>query len=207
MTRTMNSKGRMIVTRIRLGLLLAMVTVLSACGVAQLPWAPDAEVARARYHDPSPSSITLMTVVANGSTAAGHSALLINASERVIYDPAGTWYNKDVPERADMLYGITPKMLKYYLDYHARDRFHVVMQTKVVAPEVAEHIKQLAIQKGTSMNAMCAQNTSDLLAHTPGFEGFKVSVWPKSAVAEMSRVPGVVTKTIYQDDKGKDLKS
>ncbi|HBN30005.1 MAG TPA: hypothetical protein DD416_01985, partial [Rhodobacteraceae bacterium] len=79
-----------------------------------------------------------MKVVANGNNSAGHSALLINASQRVIYDPAGTWYHRDVPERADLLYGLTPKLLQYYLDYHARKEFRVILQTKIVSPQVAE---------------------------------------------------------------------
>lgn len=179
--------------------------MLTSC-VAQLPWAPDERVARAAYHHPGPKSITLITVVANGTNSMGHSALLINASQRVIYDPAGTWYNFDIPERADLLYGISPEYLQYYIDYHARDRFHVVMQTVQVAPEVAETAMRLAIEAGASMSGMCANNTSSILSRTPGFQGFPVSFWPKSAVEAMSRVPGVKTEEIYQDDVGKDLK-
>lgn len=186
--------------------LIAAFFLLSAC-VAQLPWASDERVARASYKDPSPPSITLITVVANGSNSAGHSALLINASQRVIFDPAGTWYNKDVPERADMLYGITPKMLQYYIDYHARKRFRVVMQTKEVSPEVAEIAMRNAIKSGASFSGFCAANTSKILSQTPGFEGFPTSIWPMNAVKAMAKVPGVTTREIYQDDEGKDLKS
>jgi len=184
-----------------LGLLLA----ISGC-VVQLPWAPDEVVQRAAYTHPGPSSVTLLSVVANGTNSAGHTALLINGSQRVIYDPAGTWYNKEVPERADLLYGITPKMLDYYVDYHARERFHVVMQTKTVPREVADDLIARAIKLGASMNGMCAQNASTLLSQTSGLEGFPVSVWPKRAVAGMAAVPGVQIKKIYQTDKGKDLK-
>lgn len=192
----------------RLKTLFALIAgvFLVAC-VAQLPWAPEERITKAAYHDPSAPSITLMTVVANGSKSAGHSALLINASQRVIYDPAGTWYHKDVPERADLLYGITPKMLQYYLDYHARQRFRVVMQTKVVSREVAEHAMQLAIANGASMSAMCAFNTSKILSQTPGFESIPADIWPRKGIEAMSRIPGVMTREIVQDDEGKDLKS
>ncbi len=194
-------------TRLRLGALLMAVSLLSACGVAQLPWAPDERVQKAAFSDGGSSSITLMTVVANGSNSAGHSSLLIDGSQRVIYDPAGTWFNSEVPERADLLYGITPKMLQYYIDYHARDRFHVVMQTKQVSRETADQMIRLAIAKGSSMNGMCAQNTSHLLSQTSGFAGFPVGLWPKDGVKGMSAIPGVVTKKIYQTDEGKDLKT
>jgi len=190
--------------RFRLVLALAAFAVLTGC-IAQLPWASDDRVSRAAYQDPAPHSITLITVIANGSNSAGHSALLINASQRVIYDPAGTWYNKDVPERADMLYGMTPKMLQYYLDYHARKRFHVVLQTKIVSAAAAEQIFRLAVAGGASMSGMCANNTSHLLSQTEGFAGFPVSVWPKSAVTAFAAIPGVTTREVYQTDEGKEL--
>jgi hypothetical protein len=185
--------------------LIANLFLLAGC-VAQLPWAPEARITRAAYSHPGPKSITLISVAANGSKSVGHSALLINASQRVLYDPAGTWYNPDVPERADLLYGITPTYLQYYIDYHARDRFHVVMQTIDVPAAVAETVMRLAIEAGASMNGMCANNTSSILSRTPGFQGFPVSVWPRSAVEAMARLPGVRTERIYQTDTGKDLK-
>jgi hypothetical protein len=193
--------------RVRLGFVFAGLLFLSACGVAQLPWASDERVQQAAYSNNDPSSITLITVVANGSNSAGHSALLINGSQRVLYDPAGTWYNKEVPERADMLYGMTPKMLQYYIDYHARKRFRVVMQKRVVSRDVADQLIRLSVENGTSAQGFCARNTSHLLSLTPGFEGFPVSIWPKSAMKGMDAIPDVVTDVIYQEDEGKDLKT
>lgn len=194
-------------THLRLGLIFAGLLFLSACGVAQLPWASEQRVQQAAYSQPGPSSITLISVVANGSSSVAHSALLINGSQRVMYDPAGTWYNKAVPERADMLYGLTPKMLQYYIDYHARKKFRVVMQTKVVSRATADQLMRLSIKNGASANGFCAQNTSHLLSLTPGFEGFPVSIWPKSAIKGMAAIPGVTTKEYIQNDVGKDLKS
>jgi len=190
--------------RLRLVLVFASIVLLSGC-VAQLPWASDARVAQAFYKDPGPTSVTLMTVIANDSNSAGHSSLLINASQRVLYDPAGTWYNRAVPERADMLYGMTPKMLQYYIDYHARKRFRVVMQTLVVPSDVAEMIFRAAVKRGATPSGFCANSTSHLLGLIPGLEDFPTSIWPKSAVQAMARVPGVKTREIYQDDEGKDL--
>jgi len=190
--------------RLKSGLVLMAFLALSAC-VAQLPWASDARLQNAAYKDPGPTSITLMTVIANSSNSAGHSSLLINASQRVLYDPAGTWFNKEVPERADMLYGMTPKMLQYYIDYHARKRFRVVMQTLIVPPAVAEKIMRAAIERGATPSGLCANSTSHLLSQIPGLEDFPISIWPKSAVEAMARVPGVKTREIRQNDEGKDL--
>ncbi len=190
--------------RLKLVFAFLALAVLGACA-AQLPWASDARVAQAFYKGPGPTSITLMTVVANDNNAAGHSSLLINASQRVLYDPAGTWFNRAVPERADMLYGMTPKMLQYYIDYHARKRFRVVMQTLVVPPAVAEKIFRAAVERGATPSGFCANATSHLLNQIPGLEKFPVSIWPKSALEAMAKIPGVTTRVIYQDDIGKDL--
>jgi len=183
---------------------LVFALVLSGCAL-QLPWAPDSRVARAFYHDPTAPSVTLITMVSNRGKTAGHSALLINASQRVMYDPAGTWFNKDVPERADLLYGMTPKMLEYYLDYHARDVYHVVLQTKIVPLGTAETMMKLAIENGASASGFCASNTSHILSRTPGFKSFPVSIWPKNAVAAFGALPGVTTRKVFQSDKGKFL--
>lgn len=191
---------------LRLTFLFSTFAILTGC-IAQLPWAPDDRIKSAAYSSAGPATITLFTVEANGSKSAGHASLLINGSQQVLYDPAGTWFHRDVPERADMLYGMTPTMVQYYIDYHARQRFHVVKQTKVVSREVADDLIRRAIAKGASMNAMCAQNTSDLLSQTPGFAGFPVSVWPKSGIAAMEAMPGVKTERIFQDDEGKELKT
>jgi hypothetical protein len=81
------------------------------------------------------------------------------------------------------------------------------MQTRDGSPEEAERLWQLAIANGASRSSLCAHNTTHLLSQLPGFEGFPVSVWPKSAVEAMARVPGVKTNRVYQDDEGKDLKT
>jgi len=185
---------------------LILISFLSGC-VAQLPWASDEKITRAAYHDRGAPSITLITVVANDTNSAGHSALLINASQRVLYDPAGTWWNRAVPERADLLYGMTPKMVQYYYDYHARKRFRVIVQKKIVSRAVAEAAMQLAIKRGASVSGFCASNTSHILSETSGFEGFPVSIWPKNAIAAMAKIKSVTTREIRQNDEGKDLHS
>ena len=84
---------------------LALV-VLTACGggSASAPFAPDAAVQAARVANDGPPSITLFTVVNNKTGAGAHSGLLINASERVLFDPAGSFYHPRLPERNDLHY-------------------------------------------------------------------------------------------------------
>ncbi|MDZ4134002.1 MAG: hypothetical protein U1D06_00195, partial [Paracoccaceae bacterium] len=77
----------------RLFACLALVLTLSACGTAEPIWATDEAVARARYVSTEPPSITLYTVQATRDGSGAHAALLINGSQRVIFDPAGTWHH------------------------------------------------------------------------------------------------------------------
>ena len=86
-------------------------------------------MADARYEHVGPTSVTLYTVLSTRSGAGAHAGLLINGSERVLFDPAGTWRHPKLPERNDVHFGITPKMVDFYIDYHARETYDVVEQT------------------------------------------------------------------------------
>jgi hypothetical protein len=181
-------------------LLALALPLLLLAGCADSVWAPDNEVARAFYHDPSPPSITLFTMVANGTNSGGHSAIMINASQRVIFDPSGSWWHRLAPERNDVIYGITPQMLEFYLDYHARETYHVVIQTKEVSPEVAEQALMLVEDYGAVRNAFCARSTSDVLRQLPGFESLPRTYRPKAIMSGFARLPGVTTETLYDND-------
>jgi len=180
--------------------LIALALPLLLLGCAESVWAPDDVVARAAYHDPSPPSITLFTMVSNGTDSGGHSALMINASQRVIFDPSGTWWHQLAPERNDVIFGITPQMLEFYIDYHARETYRVVIQTKTVSPEVAAQALAIVEGYGAVRNAFCARSTSDVLHQIPGFESVPKSFRPKAIMAAFASLPGVTTETIYDND-------
>ena len=95
-------------------LALALPAALAACG-ADNKWADDADVRTARFVSPEPPSITLFTVIGIPRGEGGHSALMINGSQRVIYDPAGSWQHPQIPERHDVLYGITDNFKRFYI--------------------------------------------------------------------------------------------
>ena len=90
----------------RPGVLLGFLTLpaLAGCGInAEAVWAPEEAVARSRYSAPIPSYLALVTVRNEGDGQGAHTALLINASERVLFDPFGGWTDSPVPERNDLL--------------------------------------------------------------------------------------------------------
>lgn len=179
--------------------ILIFPLLLAAC-TAEPIWAPDEAVSRAAYRHDGPPSITLVTMINNRSKEGAHSALLINASQRVIFDPAGTWWHSNAPERNDLHYGMRPILLDFYIDYHARETFHVVMQRREVSPEVAEMALQLAQSYGAVSKAMCGRSTSDILRQLPGFETVQSSWYPGRISKSFADLPNVETSRFFDDD-------
>jgi hypothetical protein len=184
---------------IRRFLALAMLILLSACG-AEPKWASDEAVRAARFVSDEPPSITLYTVINVRSGAGAHTGLLINGSERVMFDPAGTWGLPRLPERNDVHYGITDKMVLYYIDYHARETFYVIEQKLPVSAATAELVMARAKAYGAVPKAMCTQSTSSILRGVPGFEGLPQTYYPKQLSDAFAKLPGVQTRKITDDD-------
>lgn len=181
-------------------LALAAVTALTACGTAEPVWAPDEDVARATYVHDGPPSVTLYTVLATRDGSGAHAGLLVNGSQRVMFDPAGTWRHPRLPERNDVHYGMTPRMVNFYIDYHARETFDVVEQTVVVTPEIAELVMARAKAYGAVPKAQCTIAISTILRDVPGFESLPRSWFPKKLMEAYADLPGVQTRTITDDD-------
>lgn len=178
---------------------LVAAVAVAGCTVNE-QYADDQAVAAASYRDSGPPSLTLYTMINNRSGEGAHSALMINASERVIFDPAGSFYSDVTPERHDVLFGITPYIEKAYRSAHARSTYHVVSQKIVVSPDQAQTAYQLALNNGSVPSAFCANATSKLLAKVPGFEAIDSTMYPKTLMAQFEQVPGVHTDRYYEND-------
>ena len=181
-------------------LLCAAALALEACGTAQPTWAPDEAVARARFVSTEPPSVTLFTVTRVKGGGGAHSGLLINGSQVIMFDPAGTWRHPGLPERNDVHFGITPKMTAFYIDYHARETFDVHQQTVRVPREVADAVAARAMAYGAVPKAHCARSVSQILNGVPGFESVGVSYYPNAVMADFGRLPGVTSRVIHDDD-------
>lgn len=179
--------------------LTALILAVTGCATKQ-PYADDATVASVSYRDAGDASITLYTMVNNRTGKGGHSALLINASERIIFDPAGSFYADIVPERNDVLFGITPRVEKAYRSAHARTTFHVVSQTIPVTAEQAETAYRAALANGAVPGAFCANATSGILGGLPGFENIRKTFYPTKLQAQVAQLPGVTTDKYYEGD-------
>ena len=157
-------------------------------------------MAKARYVHGSPPAVTLYTVLSTRDGSGAHSGLLINGSERIIFDPAGTWQHPGLPERNDVHFGMTPKMVSYYIDYHARETFDVVEQTINVSPGVAELVAQRAKAYGAVPKAQCSNSISAILRGVPGFESLPSTWYPRKMMDAFGQLPGVTSRTITDSD-------
>ncbi len=179
----------------------AFAPFLVAAGCSAKPvWAPDDAVMRAAHRAGGPPALTLYTVISNETEDGAHSGLLINAAQRVLFDPAGNWFHPAAPERNDLHYGITDRVLEHYLDFHTRITYRTVAQTVEVPPEVAAQAFALAQTAGPVPQALCASSISRILQALPGFERIPHTLFPRALSNAFGRIAGVRTETLYDDD-------
>jgi hypothetical protein len=181
-------------------LVLCAVLALSGCA-AESVWSSDEEVTRAAYRHDGPPRLTLFTMINNNNGSGAHSALMINGAQRVIFDPAGSFNSlRTLPERNDVLYGITPHVEDVYTRYHARKTYHVRIQRLDVSPELAAKAIRLAEAAGPAPNAACSMATSRILAGL--FPGRIGTFWfPNKTADAFSHIPGVTEETLYEYDR------
>lgn len=184
----------------RLMLLIAMPLLVAACGApGEVRTASPAEAARAAYVSDAPPSITLVSVINSASGTGDHSALIINASQRVLYDPAGSFHNPAAPQNLDVHFGYSPGIEATYMNYHSRETHHVVTQRLLVSPEIAEAALRNALAETKARPGQCSIKTTAVLRAT-GFEGVGGSVWPRTTMNNFARVtagnPGLRTEIL-----------
>ena len=185
--------------RLRTAAVLCGLLVLSACG-AQHVWAPEAAVRSALWRAEGPASITLITIVSTQTGSGGHSALLVNGSHRALFDPAGTFKVPFVPERDDVLFGMTDRALAVYIDYHARETYDVRLQELAVTPEQAEAALRAMQAHGPAGKATCNRAVTGVLAEVPGFEAVPRGWFPNRTAEWFAALPFVSERVVTDDD-------
>ncbi len=190
----------MTLTRLsRRAFVIGLPFALAACG-GQSVIAPEEDILRAFYRHDGPPALTLFTVRNVDTGNGAHTGLMINASQRVLFDPAGSFGHPTIPERNDVLFGITPRVEELYVSYHARATYYVVIQTLEVPPETAEAALRIALDYGPVGKANCTRATSDILRRLPGFEGINMTFLPDRLEMQFARFPGVTTREHWEDD-------
>ena len=176
--------------------LLTGLFLLSAC--AQQRWASDDAIQAASYQHGGAPELTLVTIMNYAAERGDHTALFINGSQRVIFDPAGSWSLDGIPERNDVHFGMTPAAGASFYASHVRPSHYAVVQRLVVPPEVAEQAMALALQAGPVSSARCAIVTSGLLRELPGFEGIGRTWFPAALMRDFATLPGVMTYELHE---------
>lgn len=186
----------------RRSFILGAPLALTACGAiggSQI-WASQDVVDAAIYRGTGPKSLTLLTMLNIGSDNGAHTSLVIDASQRVLFDPAGSFLSPTIPERNDVLFGISPQIEQYYVSYHARATFYVQAHKIFVAPEVAEQALQLVLANGSVPQSLCTRATSNILRQLPGFEAIKATFFPTKLRDRFAALPGVTVTEFREDD-------
>lgn len=160
------------------------------------------EIQSAIYRPVDGPKLTVFTMVNNRSGAGAHSAILIEGSQSVLFDPAGSFFHPKVPERADVLYGMSPNWVNIYKSAHARSNFRVVSQEIPVTAAQAEQALLLAQSSGPVPSAFCASATSGLLQQVEGFENIRSGFYPLKLMEQIEMRPDVVSTTYREDDSG-----
>lgn len=185
---------------LRLLSLVALCLAITGCTKQSQPNADAATIAAVSYREPGPATLALYTMINNRTGKGAHSSLMINASERVIFDPAGSFVADKVPERDDVLFGVRPGVELAYRGSHARSTFHVLVQEIEVTPQQAEIAYRLALANGPVPDAFCASATSKILQQTPGFESINSVLFPTKLSDQLGAIPGVKSNKYYEND-------
>lgn len=172
---------------------------LAACS-GEPVWAPDDAVQRAAFVGSGPKSLTLYTMKNVGSDNGAHTSLLIDASQRVMWDPAGTFRASTIPERNDVLFGMSPRVEQFYVSFHARETYYVVGQRIVVSAAVAEQALRAALAYGAVPKANCTRATSTILQDLPGFESIGRTWFPNELQEDFAKLSGVETQVYRETD-------
>jgi hypothetical protein len=190
----------------RILIVCLLAATVAGCASSNRPQADQAEVVARSYRDPGPSTLTLYTMINTRTGSGAHTSLMIGGSERVIFDPAGSFRADVVPVVDDVLYGITPAVERAYRSSHARETHYARIQTIQVTPQQAEIALQLAKQSGPVAGAYCANSTASILKQVPGFEQIDVTFFPVKLSEQFGQIPGVVTEE-YRENDDADLQA
>jgi len=179
---------------IRLIAALTLCVALAACTGTNPPAADPGAVTRAAYVHDGPPMLTLYTVRATRSDGGAHTGLMVNGSQRVLWDPAGSFVHPDVPEVADVKYGLSPLIERVYIDYHVRPTHYMIVQEMPVSAETAERVLALVRGQGTASRSTCARTTSTILREA----GIDVGVtwFPNALSDDFGALPGVTTRRV-----------
>ncbi|MBW7920560.1 MAG: hypothetical protein H3C51_00470 [Rubellimicrobium sp.] len=173
--------------------------VLAGC-TGKAVWAPEVAVARARFVAPGPPLVTLYTCLNNDTRNGAHTGLLINADQRVLFDPAGSFTSPGLVERNDLYYGVTDALEAEYTGFQASGGYHLVKLTVDLAPQEAALAFAAAQVEGPVARTQCTRAAAHVLKAVPRFAHLRSSLFPDNLMRQFAALPGVTARLVYLDD-------
>ena len=108
-----------------------------------------------------------------------------------MFDPAGSFKVPFVPERNDVLFGMTDRALAAYVDYHARPAWKVRTQELDVSEEQAATLLAAVKAYGAVPKAQCSLAITRILSDVPGFGSISVGYFPNALADDFGALSGV----------------
>ena len=184
-------------------IVISMMVLLSAC--ADFENDDPAVVSSRAYVSEEAPFVALLTMVNENGNSGEHSGILINASQTVLYDPAGSFrYEQQLARSRDIHYGMSPTMVDYYQRYHARFGYYVVTQKIYISAEEAEALFRKANEIGTTGQLRCGLSASSVLNSIPRFANIPTTYWPGKIMNAMAEVSGIETSYTRENDVGQN---
>lgn len=186
-------------------LIALFVAALAVAGCAESIMDSPEKVAAARYVSDEAPYVALVSMVNVSNDKGAHSAILVNGSQVALYDPAGTFAYETVPERNDVLYGITPRMKEAYEWYHARESTYVVEQKLNVSRDFADAVIARMEAEGPSPKLHCGIHAGRVLQSFERFAHVPSSYYPGDLMRAFGAIEGVETRKVFQNDVGQNI--
>lgn len=191
--------GRTKLGRTRTGVVLGALMALAGCAGASD--AEFEEISRTIAYRPSGSpSATLITSQEVNGSGEIHAALVVKASQQVIYDPSGSFIDPGTRRIGDALYGVTPEILEKFALHQADRRHNAVLQTASVDPESAETLLQRVRRAGGAFPGFCAATIADVISGVGPFASVRETMWPSDLSEDFASIEGVETRIVTDDD-------
>ncbi|MEM8592582.1 MAG: hypothetical protein AAGF13_08655 [Pseudomonadota bacterium] len=185
----------------RRAFLLGAPALLAACTTKETVFATQGVVDAAFVHNNGPTRIEVFSSFTVGSNTGAHTALLIQADQNVVFDPAGTFSHSRLPERHDVIYGMSESARKVFIDYHTRETYWTTLQSIEVSPETAQFCLRQAEQAGPVPDAMCTRSITTILAEAPAMPvDVRVTWFPRNLHDQLLDQPAVIRQEFRQND-------
>ncbi|MBL4806686.1 MAG: hypothetical protein JKY31_05270 [Rhodobacteraceae bacterium] len=168
---------------------------------------PAAEIEAARFVNDDTPFISLITMINTNSNGGEHSALLINGSQQILYDPAGTFRHSRTLRSEDIIYGMTPGLADYYNSYHARFGYYVKVQKLNISLEMADALIARTQAEGAVPKLTCGRATSDILNDFAPFSHINTTYFPGRVMRLFDQIEGVDVTIVREDDIGQNYRS